>query len=85
MCAFAGPVCTLDVVVDQVVYQKGKDLYILLNRWGRIGDTGQFQRTPFPKKDEAVKEFCKVFRAKTGNKWEKVKRYVRSAQIALSS
>ena len=78
-------VYTVDAVVDQVVYQKGKDLYILLNRWGRIGDTGQFQRTPFPKKDEAVKEFCKVFRAKTGNKWEKVKRYVRSAQIALSS
>ena len=57
-----------------MVYQKGKDLFILFNRWGRIGDTGNYQRTPFPKKEDAVKEFCKVFRAKTANKWTSVKR-----------
>ncbi len=44
-------------------------MYILLNRWGRIGDEGQYQRTPFSEKAEATKEFAKVFRAKSGNKW----------------
>ena len=65
---------TLNISSVQVVYQKGKDLFILFNRWGRIGDTGNYQRTPFPKKEDAVKEFCKVFRAKTANKWTSVKR-----------
>jgi poly [ADP-ribose] polymerase/centrosomal protein CEP128 len=55
------------------VYQKGKDLYILFTRWGRIGDEGQFQRTPFPEKEEAVKEFTKIFRSKTGNLWKNAK------------
>jgi len=53
----------------QVVHQKGKDLYILFTRWGRIGDDGQFQQTPFPRCDEAIKEFRKIFKSKTGNDW----------------
>ncbi|XP_067682285.1 poly [ADP-ribose] polymerase tankyrase-like [Haliotis asinina] len=60
----------------QLVYQKGKDMYLLFTRWGRIGDEGQFQHTPFPKKEDGVKEFCKVFRSKTGNDWANVKTYV---------
>ncbi len=47
-------------------------MYILFTNWGRIGDTGQYQQTPFPTKEEAVKEFKKIFRAKTGNKWQEV-------------
>jgi predicted DNA-binding WGR domain protein len=39
-------------------------------RWGRIGDTGQYQRTPFPSADAAVEEFKKIFKAKTGNAWD---------------
>ena len=58
----------------QIVFQKAKELYVLFTRWGRIGDKGQYQQTPFPNKDEAVKEFCKIFRAKTGNKWADVGR-----------
>ena len=53
----------------KVVHQKGKDLYILFTRWGRIGDKGQFQQTPFPKLEDAIKEFRKIFRAKTANEW----------------
>ena len=58
----------------QLIYQPGKDLYILFTRWGRIGDEGQFQHTPFQKREDGVKEFCKVFKEKTGNKWEDVKK-----------
>ncbi|XP_041468095.1 poly [ADP-ribose] polymerase tankyrase-like isoform X1 [Lytechinus variegatus] len=59
----------------QVVFAKGKDMYILLTRWGRIGDSGQFQRTPFGTKEEAVTEFCKIFKAKSGNSWSQVKEF----------
>ncbi|OWF45703.1 Poly(ADP-ribose) polymerase pme-5 [Mizuhopecten yessoensis] len=56
----------------QIVWQKGVDIYVLFTRWGRIGDRGQFQHTPFQKKAEAVAEFGKVFRSKTGNYWSNV-------------
>ena len=62
--------------LPQVVHQKGKDLYILFTRWGRIGDTGMYQQTPFPNKAEAVKEFKKIFRAKSANHWKDVKKWV---------
>jgi predicted DNA-binding WGR domain protein len=58
--------------VLQVVRQKGKDLFVLFTRWGRIGDTGQYQQTPFPDFEGAVKEFLKIFRAKTGNDWNEL-------------
>ena len=47
-------------------------MYILFTNWGRIGDQGQYQQTPFPTRNEAVKEFKKIFRAKTGNQWKEV-------------
>lgn len=56
----------------QLLRDKAKDLYILWTRWGRIGDEGQFQRTPFPTLLAAQMEFAKVFRQKSGNKWEDV-------------
>ena len=66
-------ICFGSAVFHQVVYQKGKDMYILFTRWGRIGDEGQFQRTPFPKLSDVVKEFSKIFKSKTGNDWKKIK------------
>ncbi|KAL8586753.1 hypothetical protein ACOMHN_061266 [Nucella lapillus] len=59
----------------QLVHQTGQDLYVLFTRWGRIGDQGQYQHTPFSTKQAGVKEFCKIFRAKSGNKWEDVKSF----------
>ncbi|XP_071963816.1 poly [ADP-ribose] polymerase tankyrase-like [Antedon mediterranea] len=59
----------------QVIHQKGKDVYALFTRWGMIGQSGQFQCTPFSTKEEAVKEFLKVFRSKTGNSWSNVKNF----------
>ena len=43
---------------------------ILFTRWGRIGDSGQYQRTPFSNIDEAKAEFFKIFKQKTGNDFE---------------
>ena len=58
-------------------------MYILFTNWGRIGDEGQYQRTPFPTKDEAVKEYKKIFRAKTGNQWKDISRYQIDVLIVL--
>ncbi|RNA01264.1 poly(ADP-ribose) polymerase pme-5-like [Brachionus plicatilis] len=44
-----------------------KQSCVLFTRWGRIGDTGNYQRTPFSNFKEARDEFCKIFRQKTGN------------------
>ncbi len=51
-------------------------MFVLFTRWGRVGETGQFQRTPFNTKEEAVNEFCKIFKQKSGNAWADVKRFV---------
>ena len=42
-------------------------VYVLFTRWGRIGDSGQCQRTPFANLGEARLEFFKIFKQKTGN------------------
>lgn len=60
----------------QVIYDKDKKLNILFTCWGRIGDTGQYQRTPYGTEEEACQEFCKIFKAKSGNEWSNVKKYV---------
>ncbi|RUS22547.1 hypothetical protein BC937DRAFT_88542 [Endogone sp. FLAS-F59071] len=54
----------------QVIHNKVQDLYILFTRWGGIGETGMFQKTPFNSKAEAVDEFKKIFKNKTANPWE---------------
>jgi predicted DNA-binding WGR domain protein len=53
----------------QLVLDKSRDLPILLTRWGRIGEEGAFQKTPYTTHEEAIHEFHKVFEQKTGNKW----------------
>ncbi|KAI8773698.1 poly [ADP-ribose] polymerase tankyrase-like [Biomphalaria glabrata] len=61
----------------QIVCQPKKSLFVLFTRWGRIEDAGQFQHTPYSTKEEAVKEFMKIFREKSGNKWINVKNFER--------
>jgi hypothetical protein len=46
----------------RLVYETNKDLYVLFTRWGEIGETGMFQRTPAANKEEGMKDFCKVFK-----------------------
>lgn len=51
----------------QLLYDKIRDLYVVFTRYGRIGEDGMNQRTPFNSIDEAKKEFCTIFKQKTGN------------------
>jgi len=55
----------------QLVHERVKDLYVLFTRWGRIGETGMFQRTPQDSVAAAKKEWGKLFKSKSGNEWEK--------------
>ncbi|CAG5125123.1 unnamed protein product, partial [Candidula unifasciata] len=59
----------------QIVRHTAKNLYILFTRWGRIGDRGQYQHTPYQSLAEAAKEFCKIFRSKTGNDWSQIHKF----------
>lgn len=52
--------------------ETSEGLFLLFTRWGRIGDQGQYQRTPFSSLTEAVVEFSKIFKAKTGNDYGEV-------------
>lgn len=51
----------------QMLYDSIRDLYVVFTRWGRIGEDGMNQRTPFNNVDEAKKELCSIFKSKTGN------------------
>ena len=55
----------------QILRNPVKDLYFLLTIWGRFGESGQFQRTPFPSFNDAIDEFCKIFKSKTGNAFDR--------------
>lgn len=50
----------------QLLYDSNRDLYVVFTRWGRIGETGMNQRTPFNNLDEAKQDFKKIFKQKTG-------------------
>jgi predicted DNA-binding WGR domain protein len=53
----------------QMVFDTNRELYIVLTRYGRIGETGVNQRTPFTEVEEAKKEFETIFKQKSGNEW----------------
>lgn len=59
----------------QIIEQKNKDKVLLFTRWGRIGEVGKYQKTPFATLDKAIKEFKKTFKSKTGNNWNAVKEF----------
>jgi ankyrin repeat protein/predicted DNA-binding WGR domain protein len=61
----------------QLIKDNSRNLYILWNRWGRIGTEGAFQRTPFSTQEEAEKEFKKIFKQKTGNDFENIDSFVK--------
>ena len=53
----------------QMVFDTNRELYIVLTRYGRIGETGVNQRSPFNDVNEAKKEFSTIFSQKSGNDW----------------
>lgn len=52
-----------------MVYDSNRELFIVLTRYGRIGEDGMNQRTPFNTVEEAKKEFSTIFKQKTSNEW----------------
>lgn len=55
----------------QIIFDSSRELYLLWNRWGFIGEKGAYQRTPYYDKQIVIAEFNKIFKSKTGNKiWE---------------
>ncbi|ETP00743.1 hypothetical protein F441_21908, partial [Phytophthora nicotianae CJ01A1] len=54
----------------QLIHDEVEDVYLLFTNWGRIGETGQFRKTPFRDETEAINDFKKIFQSKTGNSWE---------------
>ena len=54
----------------QLVHDLGKNMYIVTTQFGRIGEEGANQRSPFNTLDEAKNEFRKIFKSKTGNVWD---------------
>ena len=58
-----------------MLYDSIRDLYIVFTRWGRIGEDGMNQRTPFVNVEEAKKDFCSIFKAKTGNDFLDLKNF----------
>ena len=54
----------------QLIHDLGKNIYIVTTEFGRIGEEGANQRSPFNDLLEAKKEFEKIFKQKTGNLWE---------------
>ncbi len=57
----------------QLLVNEKKQMYNLITHWGRFGDSGQYQNTPFTSLDEAIKEYNKIFSSKTKNNWEEIK------------
>ena len=45
-------------------------MYIVTTQFGRIGEEGANQRSPFNSLEDAKNEFGKIFKSKTGNLWE---------------
>ena len=57
----------------QLLKEKLTGQLTLWTRWGRLGDRGQNQRTPFRLDEkEALKEFKKVLKQKTKVTWEQL-------------
>jgi len=55
--------------VMQLVYNPTTDITFLFNQWGRIGEDGSYQSSPYINRKEAIDEFKKIFKSKTKNEW----------------
>lgn len=53
----------------QLLRDTNRGVFVIFTRWGRIGEVGAFQRTPFADEDAAKKEYGKIFKSKTSNEW----------------
>ena len=66
--------------IMQIAYDKIRKIYVLFTSWGRVGTDGQFQQTPFFHLEDAIKEFKKLFKEKTGNDYDNIGNYQKKNQ-----
>ena len=59
----------------QLLHDTVRELYVVFTRYGRIGEDGMHQRTPFNSLEEAKKEFCTIFKQKTSNNFEELEAF----------
>lgn len=69
----------------QLLYDCVRELYVVFTRYGRIGEDGMHQRTPFNSIDDAKKEFCTIFKQKTSNNFEELESFARAPKKYLIS
>ena len=55
-----------------MLFDSNRELYIVMTRYGSIGQHGMHQQTPFNDVEEAKKEFKTIFKQKSGNDWDTV-------------
>ena len=63
----------------QLLEEESANGYFTFNRWGRVGETGQYKTTHFPSLIAAKGDFLKKFYDKTGNSWDDRKNFVKKA------
>ena len=61
----------------QILHNTIRDTYEVFTRYGRIGEDGQAQQTPYPNKDVAITEFNKLFKQKTATEWQDKENFTR--------
>jgi len=61
----------------QLLHDTNQDVYLILTRWGQIGEDGMHQRTPFETLNKAKKEYHKIFKEKTGNEFRDIDKFKR--------
>lgn len=64
----------------QLVHDSIQGVFVVFTNWGRIGEEGKFQNTPFHSEEDAITEFKKIFKSKTGNAWENRGEFVKHAK-----
>lgn len=61
----------------QLLFDTNQKVYMVLTRWGEMGQYGMHQRTPFETLNKAKQEFHKIFKEKTGNDFENLSNFLR--------
>ena len=53
----------------QIIGHKLKKQFVLFKRQGQVGQDGEWKIQPFSIPENAIREFMKLYKAKTGNEW----------------
>lgn len=60
----------------QVAIHKQRSIVVLFNHSGQLGQLGVHSKETYPQKKDAIEEFVKQFKLKTGNNWLELDKFV---------